>query len=176
MKTKEAQVSQIDELCLEVGKFIEFWGFKEIEGRIWSHLFLSGQPLCSRDLMERTSVTKGLVSVSLARLMEYNVIRIEYIEGKRTQYYQVNENIIDVIRGVLKSRELTMLASIERRSILLKRSIEKNDNDLNLARLNYLISFVKTSSYCLKLLIKGGDKLSLLFKEKAPVIKKTKNL
>lgn len=174
MKTKEAQVSQIDELCLEVGKFIEFWGFKEIEGRIWSHLFLSNHPLCSHDLIERTGVTKGLISISLNRLMEYNVIRIEYIEGKRTQYYQVNENIFDVIRGVLKVRELNMLSSIEKSSILLKNTLEKKNEDVSLSRLNYLIYFVKTSRYYLRLLVKGGDKLSLFFKEKAPLVRTTK--
>ena len=84
---------ELDELCIEVGKFIEYWGFKHIEGRLWCHLLLADRSLCPQDLMDRTGVSKGLVSISIARLIEYEVIKLDYTEGRRTQYYQVNENI-----------------------------------------------------------------------------------
>ena len=104
---------EVDNLCIKVGSFIEYWGFKKIEGRIWCHLLLSNRALCPQDLMQLTGVSKGLVSISLTRLMDYNVVRIEHKRGRRTQYYQVNENVIDVIRGVLISRESKLLEGIE---------------------------------------------------------------
>ena len=113
MKSQNLNLSEIDHLCLKIGKFIEYWGFKEIEGRIWCHLLLAQRPLCPSDLINRTGVSKGLISIALSRMIEYNVIRLEHKEGRRTQFYQINENVTQVIKGVLNSREKNMLLQIE---------------------------------------------------------------
>ena len=67
---------ELDQVCLMIGRFIEYWGFKDIEGRIWAHILLSNRPLCAKDLIDRLDISKGLVSMSLSRLMEYEVVRI----------------------------------------------------------------------------------------------------
>lgn len=162
---------EVDKLCIKVGSFIEYWGFKEIEGRIWCHLLLSDIALCPQDFMERTGVSKGLVSISLARLLEYDVVRLEYIRGRRTQYYQVNENVVDVIKGVLISRESKLLESIEQSVMALKKLPKSQTSGLSLERAEFLLKFVKTASHYLKVLIFGGDKISRLFFDKAPMIR-----
>lgn len=162
---------ELDELCIKVGTFIEYWGFKEIEGRIWCHLLLSDRALCPQDLIERTGVSKGLISISLARLLEYDVIRLEYTEGRRTQYFQVNENVMEVIRGVLISRERELLKSILESVQALKKLPQNKVEGLNTNRINFLLGFVKAANQYLKILIFGGDKISKLLFEKAPSVK-----
>ncbi|MCO4793526.1 MAG: hypothetical protein KC493_07435 [Bacteriovoracaceae bacterium] len=162
---------ELDGLCIEVGKFIEYWGFKEIEGRIWCHLLLSSRPLCPQDLIDRTGVSKGLVSLSLSRLIEYDVIRLEYTQGRRTQFFQVNENVTEVIKGVLRTRERKMMAKIENSLSLLKNIPPEELGNVNLKRLKFLHKFVKTASYYLGVLLFGGDKISGLIFEKAPKVR-----
>lgn len=162
---------ELDELCIEVGKFIEYWGFKEIEGRLWCHLLLANKPLCPQDLMDRTGVSKGLVSISIARLLEYEVIRHEYTKGRRTQYFQINENITDVIQNVLRSRERKMISGIQKAVDLLGGLPKEQLQDINLKRIAFLQKMVKTASNYLEILIFGGGKISNFIFDKAPLIK-----
>ena len=164
--------TELDNLCLEVGKFIEYWGFKEIEGRLWCHILLSNRPLCPQDLINRTGVSKGLVSLSLSRLLEYEVIRLEYIEGRRTQFYQVNENVTKVIKEVLRKREKQMLKDVEKAVKSLKSVPKEMLKDLSFHRIDFLMNLVRTASNYLRILLIGTDKLTNFIFEKAPFISK----
>ncbi|MFQ5770977.1 MAG: hypothetical protein ACE5HX_10610, partial [bacterium] len=55
-------------LAESVGEFIKYWGFKEIHGRIWVHIYLSQAPITAKDLTEKLGVTKGLISMMLSEL------------------------------------------------------------------------------------------------------------
>lgn len=120
-KTKKAKASQKNDLILtseyellakKIGSFIEYWGFKNIQGRIWCLLFLSKTSLCARDLSQLLKVSKTLLSFAMEDLLNYQVI-IEDKKGlKRTIYYKANPNLTQVITGVLKKRELQMLQEI----------------------------------------------------------------
>ncbi len=161
---------ELDLLCLTVGKFIDYWGFKEIEGRIWCHLFLSHRPLCAKDIMERTSISKALVSISLARLLEFNVVRVEFIEGKKTQYFQINEDVTSVIRDVLRHRERRLLSNVESSLKLLK---ELNPEDLKLIdskRLLFMQKMVNIAKKFLDAIIFKDRKVIKLFFGSAPSI------
>ena len=161
---------ELDNACLDVGKFIEFWGFKEIEGRVWSHILLSNESLCAQDLMARTGVSKGLISLSLARLIEYDVIKLDCIKGKKTQYYQVNENVTDVIKSVLRGREKVLLADIFS-SVDCLFDLPGNElKHVNLKRLNFLIKMIKVGQKTLDFIIFAKGKIPSFSFGNAPKI------
>ncbi len=108
---KKQLISDVDELSNKVGEFIRYWGFKNIHGKIWCHLFLSEHPLDATDLIARTGVSKALMSQSLSELLEYNVIEIED-EGRKKKRYVTNQNILTVITSILRKREQNMLCDI----------------------------------------------------------------
>ena len=108
--------------------------------------------------------------MSLSRLIDFDVIRLEYTQGRRTQFFQVNENVTDVIKGVLRTRERKILAKIEN-SVNLLDSVPKEElSQIYLKRLKFLKKFVKTASFYLNIFIFGGEKISGLFFEKAPEV------
>jgi len=157
-----------------VGKFIEYWGFKEIEGKIWTHIFLADQPMCAQELMERTGVSKGLMSISLARLLEFDVIRVEYTRLKRTQYFQVNEDVTEVIKGVFRQRERVLLADV-RKNINLLSDLSKNDlQGVNQARVKFLKKMVTIGQNILDTVIFKDKKIISFFFGLAPEIKENK--
>lgn len=163
---------EIDKVCVSVGKFIEYWGFKEVEGRIWCHILLAKEPLCAQDIMDRTDITKGLASISLARLVEYNVIRIEKLNRPgKTQYYQINENVTEVIREVLRNRERKIITDVAH-SIenLLDVPEEELSQYISIDRLNFLKKMVKTARSMLKALIFTEKGINAFFFGKAPTI------
>jgi DNA-binding transcriptional regulator GbsR (MarR family) len=96
-----------------VGEFIEYWGFKHVEGKIWGIIFLSRQPRDMTYLAEQLGLSKALVSMAVARLLEYNVIKPAHPDRQRYQAYEANPNVIEVIFNVLRSRERVMLSRIQ---------------------------------------------------------------
>jgi len=100
---------ELDDLAEQVGEFIEYWGFKRVHGRIWTHLFLSEKPLDAGDLVKRLRISKALVSMSIADLLEYEVVLPSGRGPEGTQLYQANTNLSAVIFNVLRQRERKMI-------------------------------------------------------------------
>ena len=106
--------SDLIELERIVGQFMEYWGFKSIHGRIWAHLYTSKAPLESIDLMERLNVSKGLMSIAMRELIEYDVIQVDHVGRHGSTFYISNPNILKVITGVLRIRETKMIAQAQK--------------------------------------------------------------
>jgi DNA-binding transcriptional regulator GbsR (MarR family) len=96
-----------------VGEFIEYWGFKHVEGKIWGIIFLSREPRDMTYLAEQLGLSKALVSMAVSRLLEYNVIKPAHPDRQRYQAYEANPNVVEVIFNVLRSRERVMLSRIQ---------------------------------------------------------------
>ena len=66
-----------------VGSLMELWGFRRQLGRIWAVLFLSERPLAAPELCERLQISTGLLSMSLAELRRWAVVRSASVPGDR---------------------------------------------------------------------------------------------
>lgn len=100
---------ELKQLEDSVGEFMQYWGFRKIFGRIWAHLYTSTRPLDSASLIKRLKVSKGLLSIALREMMEYDVIRPAESGKFGTVYYEANPNLFAVIANVLRQRENRML-------------------------------------------------------------------
>jgi DNA-binding transcriptional regulator GbsR (MarR family) len=114
------------ELEASVGAFLEYWGFKKIHGRLWTHLFLSEAPMSTTELLEKLQVSPALMSSALSELIEHQVIREEKKAAHGLTFYSANSDISAVIANVLKSRELPMLTRV--RAAL--ETLQKNSSSL----------------------------------------------
>ena len=107
------QLPELDAFADQVGCFIKYWGFKKIHGRIWTHLYLSTEPLDATTLTQRLGTSKALISISIKELLEYSVILESPKRPGQKQTYQANPNILAVILNVIRTREKKMFAHIE---------------------------------------------------------------
>lgn len=98
---------ELSDVAEQVGSFMEYWGFKNIHGRIWTHIFLSQEPLDAGTLIRRLDVSKALMSMSLAELLDHDVIQVA-AKGTTTTY-SANPDITHTITAVLRKRERRML-------------------------------------------------------------------
>lgn len=101
--------AEIQEFVQNVGEFIEHWGFKNVQGKIWALLYLHAEPLSSIELSKKLKVSKALVSLALPELIEYGVIQERARGSGRTVYYEPNPDLASAIRTVLKKRELQLI-------------------------------------------------------------------
>lgn len=111
---------ELEDVVNQIGEFIEYWGFKNVHGRIWTHLFLSPEPLDAGELVGRLGVSKALVSMSIADLTEYDVIQVAGKSSRATVCYKTNPDIVGVISNILRKRERRMLCRLSSAAKLLK--------------------------------------------------------
>jgi len=111
--SKSTIEDKISQLADSVGELIKYWGVKEIHGRIWTHIYLSENPITAKDLTRKLGVTKGLVSTALAELIAYHVIEKVSLGDARSPGYQSNTDLVDVINNILRNRELRLTTKIQ---------------------------------------------------------------
>lgn len=149
---------QLLDLTEEVGKFIEYWGFKRIHGKIWALLYVSKEPLAAADFMEAFGISKALASISIRDLLKYEVILEKEKSSYGTQLYVANPEIFDVITGVLRQRELKMLAQLQSSHGLVAELPEKakTRDDINPDRLKTLGEMITEARGTLSSLLGAG--------------------
>ncbi len=108
-----ACIEKVNRLAEEIGQFIQYWGFKSIHGKIWTHIYLAQEPIDAAELMSRLKISKSLVSITIADLLQYNVITQSGKSARDTYVYVANPNIKEVIIEVLKQRELKMMMKLD---------------------------------------------------------------
>ena len=88
-----------------IGELMELWGFRRQLGRLWAVLFLSERPLAAPDLCERLQISTGLLSMSLAELRGWGVVKSVAVPGDRKEHFEAETNIWSLVRRVLAERE-----------------------------------------------------------------------
>ncbi len=95
-----------------VGEFMEYWGFKKIHGRIWTFVYLSERPIDARALIKNLGVSKGLISLAMKELLDYNVLIESGMSPEGTRLYTANPDLQKVITNVLRQRERVMMGKV----------------------------------------------------------------
>jgi hypothetical protein len=143
----------LDQLAFGIGKFIQYWGFKEIHGRIWTLLYLSPEPLSAVDLSRKLRVSKTLLSFSIAELLRYDVI-VEAGKGtKRTLFFRANPQITSVIVRVLISREKPLMEALGHAFA----GMDPADRQIDLSQLKKLGRLIHSAQAVLHGLIVSGS-------------------
>jgi DNA-binding transcriptional regulator GbsR (MarR family) len=88
-----------------VGAIMELWGFRRQLGRVWAVLFLSDRPLAAPELCARLEISTGLLSMSLAELRRWGVVRPVEVAGDRKEHFEPETNVWRLVARVLRERE-----------------------------------------------------------------------
>jgi DNA-binding transcriptional regulator GbsR (MarR family) len=88
-----------------VGALMELWGFRRQLGRVWAVLYLSDRPLAAPELCARLEISTGLLSMSLAELRSWGVVRSVEVTGDRKEHFEPETNVWRLVARVLRERE-----------------------------------------------------------------------
>lgn len=109
-------VSRAEDLAADaVGDFVEHWGFRKALGRIWTVLYLGGEPLPAAELQRRLQMSAGAVSMSLAELQRWGVVRKVTRPGERRTYFEAETDFWKMISRVIDVRERQLACSVRER-------------------------------------------------------------
>ncbi len=144
------QLSRLNDLSDQVGQFMQYWGFKKIHGQVWTHIYLSSQPITAQHLIQRLNVSKALISLTLKDLLDFKIV--QEIKGTvKIKKYAANGEVINVICNILRERELKMLRQIRTEFHELK---ELNDvSEFEAKRIEKLEMMINFSIDCLEKVI-----------------------
>ena len=98
-----------------VGDVVEHWGFRKPLGRLWTVLYLAGEPMSAAALGERLQMSAGAVSMSLTELQRWAVVRRVWVPGERREFYEAEVDFWKMISKVVSERERFLVRSVKER-------------------------------------------------------------
>jgi HTH-type transcriptional regulator, glycine betaine synthesis regulator len=87
------------------GSMSSLWGINPTMARIHGLLFISSGLLTSDDIMERLTISRGNVSMNLAKLLEWGLVRRVHKPGDRRDYYESLRDVWEMFATVAAQRK-----------------------------------------------------------------------
>ena len=69
------------------GRMGSVWGISRTMAEVHALLFVTGEPMCMDDIMDRLRISRGNASMSLRALLEWGVVSKAPRRGERRDYY-----------------------------------------------------------------------------------------
>ena len=144
------------EVCEAIGDFIEYWGFKAVQGRIWTLLALHRRPLSQVEVAELLGISRSLVSMSMSVLADYGLVNST--SEHRNAPYSANIDVWPIISNILRKREWML---VEQARVALEAALDEIDLESSrghegpwsIERLRLLLRMTEMAQGLLKVLI-----------------------
>jgi DNA-binding transcriptional regulator GbsR (MarR family) len=154
------QVHEAELLAADaIGDIIEHWGFRKGLGRLWTVLFIAGEPLPAQAIGERLSMSAGAVSMSLTELQRWGVVHRVWRPGERKEFFEAETDFWRMISKVFDERERLLAESVrgrlEKAVALLQKAPPSAESARAVDRLNRLLAFVVVAQTALDGFIKS---------------------
>jgi DNA-binding transcriptional regulator GbsR (MarR family) len=91
------------------GEMGQTWGINRTMAELHALLYITGQPLCTDDVMARLNISRGNASMSLRALCDWGLIRRLHKRGERREYFLSLSDVwemFSIIASERKRREL----------------------------------------------------------------------
>ncbi len=91
------------------GEMGQTWGINRTMAEIHALLYITAQPQCTDDVMERLNISRGNSSMSLRSLCDWGIIRRLHKRGERREYFESLGDVwemFSIIAAERKRREM----------------------------------------------------------------------
>jgi DNA-binding transcriptional regulator GbsR (MarR family) len=110
LSTPEQQLRHAQDLFItRWGEMGATWGINRTMAEIHALLYITAQPLCTDDVMERLNISRGNASMSLRALCDWGIIRRIHRRGERREYFESLGDVwemFSIIAAERKRREM----------------------------------------------------------------------
>ena len=138
------------------GEMGQTWGINRTMAEIHALLYITAQPLCTDDVMDRLHISRGNASMSLRALCDWGIIRRLHKRGERREYFESLSDVwemFSIIAAERKRREMDpVLETIKEgqrsldASAIGKKAAERDDVKLTRQRLANLEEFMAVTN------------------------------
>lgn len=98
-----------DNFIRKWGEMGQVWGINRTMAEIHALLYITAQPQCTDDVMERLHISRGNASMSLRALVDWGIIRRQHRRGERREYFESLSDVwemFSIIASERKRREM----------------------------------------------------------------------
>lgn len=104
--TPEEQLQVAQDLFIRRwGEMGATWGINRTMAEIHALLYVTGQPLCTDDVMERLFISRGNASMSLRALCDWGIIRRSHRLGERREYFESLGDVWEIFSLIAAERK-----------------------------------------------------------------------
>lgn len=86
------------------GQMGSAWGISRTMAEVHALLYITGEPLCTDDVMERLQISRGNASMSLRGLVDWGVVYRSHKRGDRKEYFQAEQDVWAMFRAIVRER------------------------------------------------------------------------
>ncbi len=86
------------------GQMAGAWGVSRTMAEVHALLYITGQTLCTDDVMDRLAISRGNASMSLRALVDWNIITRESKRGDRKEYFKAEGDVWTLFRAIVRER------------------------------------------------------------------------
>lgn len=97
---REAQ----DRFIASWGRMGSAWGISRTMAEVHALLYVTGEPMCTDDIMERLAISRGNVSMSVRALLDWGVIQRVHKRGDRKDYFHAEQDVWTMLRAIARER------------------------------------------------------------------------
>ena len=94
---KEAQ----DRFIAIWGQMAGAWGISRTMAEVHALLFITGESLCTDDVMDRLEISRGNASMSLRALLDWGIVERAHRRGDRKEYFRAEQDVWSLFRACL---------------------------------------------------------------------------
>jgi len=100
MKLSEAKEKYIQTW----GTFATNWGINRTMAQVHALLISSVKPLSTDEVMEQLEISRGNANMNLRALMDWGIVRKEFVKGDRKEYFVADKDIWFLFKQITKER------------------------------------------------------------------------
>lgn len=139
-----------DEFVATWGQMGSTWGISRTMAEVHALLYITGEPMCTDDVMERLQISRGNASMSLRALLEWGVIGRTHKRGDRKEYFVAEQDVWAMFRAIVRERmrrefEPVLASLYEIRDLTLSEPLDKDGKvRAHNQRMDDLLEFCET--------------------------------
>ena len=104
------------------------WGINKTMAQIHALLMASPTPLCTEDMMETLTISRGNTNMNVRVLVEWGLVTKEMLSGDRKDYYAAKKDIWVIARQIAKQRKSRELEPVLNSLQEIKAAMAKEGN------------------------------------------------
>ncbi len=86
------------------GQMGSAWGISRTMAEVHALLYITAEPLCTDDVMERLQISRGNASMSLRALQDWGIVLRAHKRGDRKEYYTAEQDVWALFRAIVRER------------------------------------------------------------------------
>ena len=102
--SKQQLTQAQDDFISSWGQMGSTWGISRTMAEIHALLYITGQPMCTDEVMERLAISRGNASMSLRALLDWGIVSKVHKRGDRKEYFQAELDVWTLSRKVIAER------------------------------------------------------------------------